>query len=47
MPYSIRRGKGEKPWKIINKDTGKQVGSSASKSKAESSVRARMASHKG
>ncbi len=47
MPYSIKHGSGEKPWKIINRNTGKQVGSSTSKSKAEASVRARWAHHKG
>lgn len=42
MPYIVRkRGKGKRPWKIIKKDTGKVVGSSTSKSKAEASVRAR------
>jgi len=43
MPYSIRKGKGARPWKIINKNTGKVVGSSVSKAKARGSVRARYA----
>lgn len=41
MPYSIRKGKGAKPYKIINTDTGKQVGSSETKAKAQASIRAR------
>jgi len=46
MPYKIIKRSGAKPWKIINKDTGKQVGSSTSETKAEASVRARLgASH--
>ena len=43
MPYAIRHGSGKKPWKIVNKDTGKQVGSSKTKTKAQASVRARYA----
>ena len=43
MPYSIKKGTGAKPYKIINKVTGKQVGSSTTKAKAESSVKARYA----
>ena len=46
MPYKIVKRGGEKPFKIINKDTGKQVGSSTSRKKAEASVRARYAGHK-
>jgi len=46
MPYSIRHGKGKKPYKIINKNTHKQVGSSTSRMKAKASVRARYAHHK-
>lgn len=46
MPYKIRKGSGKKPFKIINKNTGKQVGSSTSRKKAQASVRARMGSHK-
>lgn len=44
MPYTIRNAKtGEKPFKIINKNTGKIVGSSTSKAKAQASIRARYA----
>lgn len=46
MPYRIVKRTGERPYKIINKNTGKVVGSSTSKSKAEASVRARYAGHK-
>jgi len=42
MPYAVvKRGNGEKPWKIIKKDTGEVVGSSETKEKAQASVRAR------
>lgn len=42
MPYSIvKRGNGERPWKIINKNTGKVVGTSKTKEDAKASVRAR------
>ncbi len=48
MPYLVRkRGSGVRPWKIINKSTGKVVGSSASRARAQASVRARNASHSG
>jgi hypothetical protein len=43
VPYRVRKGKGKKPWKIIKTTTGKQVGSSTSKSKAQASIRARHA----
>ena len=46
MPYKIEKRGGERPYKIINKNTGKQVGSSTSKAKAEASIRARYAGHK-
>jgi hypothetical protein len=41
MPYTIRKGNGERPFKIIRKDTGEQVGSSKTKKDAEESIRAR------
>ncbi|MDX9797147.1 MAG: hypothetical protein RBT24_10035 [Arcobacteraceae bacterium] len=44
MPYKVVKREGKKPYKIVNKDTGKAVGSSTSKAKAEASVRARLAS---
>ena len=47
MPYTIRYEKGsKKPWKIVNLDTNKVVGSSATKAKAEASIRARYAGKK-
>ncbi len=48
MPYRIEHRKGQKrPWKIINKITGKVVGSSKTKAKAEASIRARLAGEHG
>jgi hypothetical protein len=45
MPYQVKKaGAG---YSIINKDTGKTVGHSSSKAKAESSVRARLAGEHG
>jgi len=46
MPYNVVKRKGAKPWKIVNKDTGKTVGSSKTKKAAEASVGFRMKSHK-
>ena len=43
MPWSVRKGSGPRPWKIIKSDTGKVVGSSTSKAKAKASVRTRYA----
>ena len=44
MPYAVsKRGKGKRPYKIRNKNTGRIVGSSTSKAKANSSIRARNA----
>jgi len=45
MPYKIVK-RGVK-YTIINKDTGKVVGHSTTKAKAQASVRARMMSHSG
>lgn len=48
MPYAVRkRGSGPRPWKIIRRDTGKVVGSSTSKAKAQASIRARYAGKHG
>ena len=44
MPYTVHKGAGLKPYKIISKMTGHQVGSSTSMAKAKSSMNARMAS---
>lgn len=43
MPYKIVKRGGARPWKIVKKDSGKVVGSSTSKAKAQASVRARYA----
>lgn len=42
MPYKIVKRKGVKPWKIINTDINKVVGSSTSKAKAKRSVGYRL-----
>jgi hypothetical protein len=43
MPYKIKHVKGDsRPYKIVNKETNKVVGTSKTKAKAEASVRARM-----
>jgi hypothetical protein len=41
MPHTVRKRKGSKPWKIVDKNTGKVKGSSPSKQKAEASARIR------
>jgi hypothetical protein len=44
VPYSVRKGAGRRPWKIVKRLPGggtKVVGSSTSKAKAQASVRAR------
>lgn len=44
MPWSVvKRGSGPKPYKIVKKDTGQVVGSSATRAQAQASVRARYA----
>lgn len=45
MPWKVG-AKTVKGWPIINKDTGKIVGYSDTKEKAEASVRARYANYK-
>lgn len=47
MPWKVQKGSGSKPWKIVKATTGKVVGSSTSKAKANASVRARYAHSKG
>lgn len=42
MPYTIRKGKGARPYKIVNKATRKVVGSSTSLKKAKGSIAHRM-----
>jgi hypothetical protein len=47
MPYTIRKVKGAaRPYKIVNKDTNKVVGSSKTKADAQASIRARYAGKK-
>jgi len=41
MPYTIVKRSGARPYKIINKNTGKTVGTSKTRKDAEASVRAR------
>jgi len=45
MPYKIEK-RGDK-YAIVKKDTGKVVGTSDTREKAEASARARMAGHHG
>ncbi len=47
MPYKIEKRGGERPYKIIKKDTGKVVGSSTSRAMAEKAMKARYAHSKG
>lgn len=46
MPWIVREGSGDKPWKIIKKSTGEVVGSSETRGEALASVRARYAGEK-
>lgn len=41
MPVSIRKGKGRKPWKIVEVATGRVKGASTMKAKAQASARVR------
>jgi hypothetical protein len=43
MPYRVSKGKGKRPYKIVNKRTGKTVGTSRTKKAAQASIRARHA----
>ena len=47
MPYKVKKGGGSRPYKIVNKNTGKVVGSSKTKAMANKAVRARYAHSKG
>ena len=47
MPYRIAVKGGDRPYRIINKDTGKQVGSAKTLAKAKASVRAEVRQHQG
>lgn len=46
MPWSVKKGSGPRPYKIVKDTTGEVVGSSTSKEKAQRSVNARYASMK-
>jgi hypothetical protein len=46
MPYKVKKGGGSRPYKIVNKKTGKTVGSSKTKAKAKAAMRARYANSK-
>lgn len=45
-PWHVEKKSGSRPYKIVRSDTGKVVGSSVSKSKAQSSVNHRYAGTK-
>lgn len=47
MPVKVRKGSGKRQWKIVEKSTGKVVGSSTSKVKAQGSANARNAARHG
>jgi len=47
MPVKVRHDGGKKPWKIVEENTGKVVGSSTSKEKAQASANARNAARHG
>ena len=42
MPYTVEKRSGERPFKIINKETGKVVGSSKSMKEAQGSIAHRL-----
>lgn len=46
MPVKVEKRTGAKPYKIVEKATGKVVGSSTTKADAEASARARNAAYK-
>lgn len=45
MPWTVKKASGA-GYDIVNKDTGKKVGHSDTKAKAEASVKARYANYK-
>jgi len=47
MPVTVRKGSGSRPWKIVEKASGKVVGSSKSKANAQRSANARNAARHG
>jgi hypothetical protein len=44
MPWTVKKGSGARPYKIIKKTTGQVVGTSKTKQMAEKSIAARYAS---
>ena len=47
MPVHVEHRTGSRPWKVVETETGRVVGSSKSKTDAESSARARNAAKHG
>jgi len=47
MPVTVRKGTGSRPYKVVEKATGKTVGTSKTKADAEASARARNAARHG
>jgi len=45
MPYSVRKGKGKRPWKIVNTNTGRIAGTSTTERKARISASIRNRAH--
>ncbi len=43
MPVTVRKGSGERPWKIVEIASGKIVGASKTENKAKSAARVRNA----
>jgi hypothetical protein len=40
MPYAVSHKPGSKVWKVVNKETGRILGTHSSKEKAEAQLRA-------
>ena len=47
MPTTVRKGSGSRPYKVVEKATGRVVGSSSTRAKAQSSANARNAASHG
>lgn len=43
MPVTVQSGSGDKPFKIVEKSTGRKIGSSKTKQQADSAARLRNA----
>lgn len=43
MPVTVKKGTGKRPWKIVNKITGKVEGTATTKKDADASARKRNA----